>query len=488
MNNPVSLPSAKAITAIAGNVVYLIGGNWLNFAVRFVYAIVLAYFLGPEKYGILNYGIAWYLAFMPLTGLGLGIILSREVGRDRTRGREVVSQTFALRLLAGVIAAAACSVGGWQIETESELKILLLLFSLALLGRSLYTWVQSVFVAHEKMRYPFQLQAVCRPLEVVLGIVVLLAGGGILCLAIVQVFSWWLQALWGIFLFRRFNVKINLNFARSGLLPIFFQGLPIMICAILLTWLYQGPVVMFRHLDGGMDSLGQLALTMQIFMVFVLLPIAVNTVIMPVLSRAAERMDGKDVFYMSFTIRITMVLGAALAIGALGIGPWLVETVFGTRFAMAGHLVGAVMWLVIPGTCAGAILRVLYARGHFLPPVAAAGIGAAALTGTMPFFVTTHGALGAIIAAGIGMGVCAISMFFLFAMTNTFDWRKMVLKPGILVLTSSIVYWLLKPAGVWLSLPVSWCILLSGALLLRVITPEERKLIAGLLNTRGKTT
>jgi O-antigen/teichoic acid export membrane protein len=128
---------------------YLEGSRWVNTAVRFVYVIALTHYLGPELYGLLNYGMSWYLAFLPFTILGMGAILGTEIGRDRGGGARIASLTLTLRIFSSGIAAVACGILGWLCESKPEARILLGVFSVGLGGRSLAVWVGSIFNAYE---------------------------------------------------------------------------------------------------------------------------------------------------------------------------------------------------------------------------------------------------------------------------------------------------------------------------------------------------
>ena len=260
-----SILSGKGISSIARNAVYIFGAKGFNCAIRFVYAFALAHYLGPELYGFINYGISWYLVFLSLTGIGVAAILSREIGKDRSSGAWITSLTFSLRIPLTIVAAVTCGVFGWFIENNPEVRIILIVFSIALIGRSLALWVEAVFTAYEVSKYSFRLEIVFRTFEVILGTCLLLAGGGAKAVAIVHAISWWFQALGGLVLTGRRLVPIRFNFSRQGLKHLIRQGIPIGIGFIMISWLLSGPLVLFRHFGSTENSLGQLALAIQAF-------------------------------------------------------------------------------------------------------------------------------------------------------------------------------------------------------------------------------
>lgn len=478
----ISVPiTGTGIRSILRNSVFLIGGRWFNIAIRFFYVLLLTRFLTPERYGILNYGIGWYLAFMPLTNFGIDVILGREIGKEKGKGDAVVSRTFILRIAACIVAALLCGASGAMTESQPEIRQLLFIFSIALIGRSMSIWTDAVFIAYEKTIFSLKLYTWFRPLEVVIGVFVLLGSGSILLLALVQAASWWLQSLCGLYFFRHLHIRAYGSCSLTALKTVALQGAPIMIGIIFVTWLLQGPLILFRHFSEDVNGLGQFALSMQLFFVICHMPAEINAAALPVLSRAIVRRDGKDVWFVDTMLRLGIILGAFAGIGAFGLGPWFVKTAFGENYQSAGRLLGPVSLLLVPWTIGGTIARTYYAKGHFVAPAACAGIGAVTLVLCMLLFIDTMGALGGVAAAGAGISVWAVCIMAWFAISDGLDLKKAVIKPALISLASGIVYLQLMTFGQWVALPVSWMVLFGGVLISGVISRAEQSELRGAL-------
>jgi len=480
MSKPKEHISGIGVASIATNTGYLLGARIYNILIRFVYVIALAYYLGPELYGILNYGISWYLVFLSITGLGTSVILSREIGRDRESGHQVASLTLTIRGIATVLSAIVCFIVGYFLEGKLEVRNLLLIFSVALIGRSISIWTENVFTAYEISRYSFLLQTVFRSFEVITGTGFLLFSGGILAVAIVHAISWWLQAIGGLLLMQRHLLTIWINWSWSDLKNILYKGLPIGLTLIMVMWLQSGPLVLYRHLAGTENSLGQLALAMQAFIILSHIPIVAGMTSLPVLSRSIERKDGKDLLYSDTMIKAAFVFGAVAGIAGLGIGPWIVEVLFGTRFKEAGCLLGIVMWLLIPFTCGSVISTVYYSRGQFLFPAVCAGIGALVLSCTFSWLVSKMNTSGAIVATGAGMGMQALSLIWVHAKSGGLNIRETVFRPLVVIIFCLGIFFVLKPVGGLLAMLSSWAALLFGSVMFGVINEEDKYLLVSL--------
>ena len=453
--------TGTGIRSILRNAIFLLGGRWLNAAVRFIYVLLLTRYLSPGRYGLLNFGMAWYITFMALAGLGMDVLIGRGVGKATESGRKIVSQTFGIRVWACIAVALLSSMAALVTEPEPEIRRLLYVFSLALIGRSMSVWTDGVFIAHEKAIYSLKLHAVFRPLEVVLGIIVMASGGDILSLAAIQTASWWLQAGVGIYLLKKLRIDLERLAPFKVLVQILRQGAPVMIGNIMTAWMLQGPVVMYRHLSGDTYSLGQFALSMQIFIVVSHMPVVINSAALPVLSRSVERRDGKDLVYLNTMIRLSIVLGTLATICAFSIGPQIVEIIFGQNYQAAGRLIGPVSILLAPWTIGGSIARTAYAKGRFIEPTVCAATGAVTLVVGMSVLADGVGAQGAVIAAAAGMSVWALGMIAWFTRSYGLDLKQAIITPLTLSILTGAVYLILIPYNKMTALGIC-CLILIG--------------------------
>jgi O-antigen/teichoic acid export membrane protein len=246
------------------------------------------------------------------------------------------------------------------------------------------------------------------------------------------------------------------------------------------NWLYRGPLVLFRHFASSENSLGQLALAIQAFVILGLVPVTAVLASFPVLSRSVARQDGKEFLYTETVIRTALILGAAVGLAGLGAGQHLVNLVFGIRYLEAGYLLGFVLWLLIPFTCGTAINAVYITRGRFFLPVVCSGAGALVMTLIMPWLVATINTSGAVVAMATGMGVWTSSLIFLFARSGDLDVRKTIFRPLGPIFFALGVFLAIKSVNAWVALLASWAALICGTLQFGGITEDEMYLLNSL--------
>ena len=463
----------RGVASIARNLTYLLGGRGVYFVTRFIYVVILARILGPQIYGMISYGIAWYLLFIPLTSMGLAVVLSRDVGEDRERGKRTAALTLTLRVVSILVATVAYFILSVWIEDDPSSRLLIFVFSFALMGRSLALWTENVYTAYEVNRYSFWQQSIFRSLEVVLGLVVLMVWREALPVVIIHGLVWCLQAVYGLTMIHRQEFPLRLNRNIPDLYRIFLQGLPLAGSTFLMAVVYQGPLIFFRHLVPDGNALGQMALAMQVLFVLAQIPSALGSVSLPVLSRAAARQDGKDRIFAETALRFSLFFGTALALLGTVLGPWVIAQIFGKNYVQAGALVGPVMWLLVPSTAGHALVMILMARKLDFQALFCALFGAVLFSLTISELVLKFGAFGAICSAGIGMMMTMTGFILVLRNRLAMDLRASLIKPGLTALAAAGVYHALHAFGPGLSLPGAFLVLALGGYLFKCLTPQD---------------
>jgi len=473
--------TSSGLRSIARNTGQMTGARIVAPLMQAVYVIVIAAYLGPELFGLLSYSRSWYLALLPLAVLGLGPILSREIGAERGRAAEVAGRATSLCLVQTLLAALACAIVGYFVETDPAVRTLIAVYSLALVVRALGILAEQVFVAFESAGYVLRQEALFRPLEAGIGSAVVVLGGGMLGVAVVHVVIWSLQACRGLFLVRTRLVSLRLDWSWGPLAAMFRQGSMIGIAGFCTVWLLNGPLILYRHVGASEFALGQLGLAIQLLGLAAALPFSIGAAAMPVLSRAIARGDRKDSLFIGGICRLVIVLGTAVAISAMDSGPWFAKTIFGADFAAAGHLFGPALFLLVPLTIGHSAQTLLFARNRLRTTVLCAGAGALVLIVGVFQLATWLDALGAVLAAGLGMGVWAVASLTAVARIQDLDISRVIVRPLGAAVCAVVAYWVLTPLDPWLAWLGSMVALLGAGALLGIVSLNERSAMAEAL-------
>lgn len=399
------------------NFLHIFGSHVVSTGFRIVYIIVIARFLAPSEYGLINYGMAWYLSFICLTYLGLDVVLGREIGRGRVAGEShpdaagLAGTTLAIRGIAAVCVAIFSVVSAFIVEPSVEARTLIMVFSVALVGRAVWLWCTSVFTAFEKTRAVLVLDLVFRPVEVLVSLAFLMwwMPGNIIALAVVHASLWCLQAAigWALIVRRVTGLVMWGSFRRAiGLMR---SGIPGAIYTLGIIWFLQAPTVLFRLVDGLGAELGQFSLTMQIVGYLQVIPYLLGSAALPALSRAIAR-DGQQ-GRAAAGLMIGGLTGVSVAVA--GAGGWVIEPlidlVFGSAYRPAGTLLIEAIWLLVPISLAiGVHQAVLSKSGGVLVVSVAVFAGIAVMGASFVPLTRAYSGEGALLSTGLGLSVWAL--------------------------------------------------------------------------------
>lgn len=401
---------SPGIRSVLRNFSFLFGSQVLATLIGGAYAVLLARLLGPGLYGTLTYGFSWYLTFITLTSLGLDVVLGREVGRDRKTAPALAGSTLALRAIAATLIAFLSAGIALVMEPDPTARPLLLVLSVALLGRAVWLWCGSVFVAFENTRRQLAIDIAFRPAELGITILILsfLAPQSILAVGIVHAALWWLQAAFGIAVILKRLTRVDFHGFFGRAWGLVMEGVPGVVYTIAVTWFLQSPIVLFRQVAGIGDALGHFGLAIQMTGYLLTVPYLVGSVALPVLSRSASRDDGKTRAAAIAMLVTIPVVGILLGVLGLWFAPPLIALVFGADYLQAGHVLGEAVWLLTPISLAIGLQQILFSRRLMLRAASLSAllgmVSMAALYAPLTRALSYHGAL---LATGIGMSLWA---------------------------------------------------------------------------------
>ena len=453
---------------------------------RALYSLLLANLLGPVAYGIYAYGQSWYLAFLPLTLHATDSTLSVLLATRKNNWRQRVAEGFSLRCIASAVAALVCALFGVLTAPAPETALLLPVFALALLARSISMWSQAGFVAQERSDIAMRQEIIFRLLEIMTGAAWLLLGGGLVGIVIIHAAAWCCQALRGLYLVHREVTDITWSWPRWQFL---LGGNAMLILAGLAgSWLMLGPLILFGQLTNINDQLGPFAMAMQLLFLVALIPWAVAQAALPPLSRAVSKASGHDRRFAETVPRIAILVGTALTLGALALGPAVIELLLGSHFAVTGQLLGPLMLVLIPLSISHALAQLFIASHRLRTHLFSATLGAVGMTLTLPPLVTWLGATGATIAAGFGFGLWCSAQWLALSRHDRLNWRLALLRPGLVAVSALSSYALFDAQGMpLLAILTATLVLGAGSFAVGAITPHERQwLVRTLSRLRSK--
>ncbi len=396
--------------SIVVNGAYLMGSSWIEFGLGVVYMVALARYLGPEQYGIWAYGGATYMLGLGLISLGFDSLIPVRLGAEKSGAGDFLGLTLTLRIALVGLAAGGLVLYAFLGEADKTSRLILLILVPALVGRGMAMWARICFIAYERVGAYVKIGVAVRAVEVGLGLLILVAGGGLYGIAFLHAACWVAQGAIGLRFVRYRLIPHAPRFDGREAAALLKQGAVLGFAAALINCLIAGPLILFRHFGNDLALVGQLAIPLQAMMIVFSSALMYLVAALPVLSRSVQRGDPRVASYGRMTLLTSAAIGISAGLVGLFLGPIVVNLVLGPDFALAGTLLGPSLFisaLMLAPTGYGQLLLV---RGHRWHGVFANGAGAVALVIGLPAATAWWGVEGAVLAIAIAWLLRAVVM------------------------------------------------------------------------------
>ena len=129
------------------NAIWLIGGKIYQILINLVVNMLMARYLGPSNYGLINYAASFTALFTSFCTLGINSILVNELLRDEPRQGRILGSAMGMRLLSSVLSVVTIVALAWALNPqEPTTVIVVLIYSTTLIFQCFDTlnyWYQS---------------------------------------------------------------------------------------------------------------------------------------------------------------------------------------------------------------------------------------------------------------------------------------------------------------------------------------------------------
>jgi PST family polysaccharide transporter len=469
---------------LAKNAAYLVSARFVPRLLQIIYMIVLARYLGPELYGQFAYGQSWYLALLPLTSFGLYLLLSKAIATQPENASDKLAHTLAFRITLATGVALLSMAGAQLFEPDHMVRLIVFVFSLALLGRAIVNWTEHAFVAFEAPLYALRCELWYRPLECIVGVLILMAGGKALAVAALHALVWFLHAGTALMLVHRKLAPVRFKCDWATMRELFGFGWPLSLNVFCTGFLLQGPIVLYRYFAPTNPDIGQIAMPLQATAILCIVPAAVSSSSLPALARSVHSADRQDLVVGEAMLRLGYGFGTVVGLIGLAVGPWLVHTLLGTRYALAGSIIGPALWLVIPYACAHALASICLVRGRIPAVLACSAGGALVLAIAVPSMTLWLGSFGVVAATAVALLCWMLLLTALCVSAGESHIRGWIIRSTVWAVVGLGAYALVRPLSTVLALGISLLTLLFAAPLTGVIRPHELRTMRKLFTAR----
>ena len=311
----------EQVRVIARNSIVPMAASFLNQGLNFAAQFVILRLLGPTGAGRYAFAVIVWMYWSTITDFGLGLLMTREVSRNRSLANRYLTNTAVLRMLLTLVSLAPLALlifafvdlanftnlEGLAAETVTAI----LLLWLSLIPANLAASLSFLFNAYERFEYPTAATVATNMLSISLQIAALLLGFGIVGMATVSIVA------------NSFTLLILFYLVRTQLFPprweldpklmrwMFFESYPLMMNNLLSSLFFRIDNFILQPLRGD-TVLGYYNTGYKFINALNFIPSNFTLAIFPLLSRYAA--DAKEAMQRALILSIKILLWISLPI------------------------------------------------------------------------------------------------------------------------------------------------------------------------------
>jgi len=373
-----------------------------------VFFVAIARELGEEQFGEFIFGLSFSTVLMVLAGFGLEELIAREVAKDRREVDELLWNVVVLKALMVcfllVVIAVTITIQGYSLDARLAILVISAGVGFDYETNALF----AVFQGYERQQHVATSLIVNRISTAAFGIGVLVAGGGLVLVAIVFTLGSALGVGTAYALLRRYVVRFRHYVDVRAWWGLVRAGFPLGVLGFLGVISLRSSVVLLGFLGAGSVVVGQYGAAFRLIEATLFVPWSFSNAVLPWFSRhpGSGPISVARGLEMSLKAILAVMLPVALGL-ALFAGP-VVETVYGPDYGGAAAPLRVLAAMALLVGINAVITAVLIGRDQ--PRVYTVPAAVAIVTTLVLSFVLipAHGGIGAAVTAVASGAVLAV--------------------------------------------------------------------------------
>ena len=330
------------------NVFWAMLGKVVNMAAALFVGILVARYLGPENYGIMNYVISYVAIFSVIATFGLSNIEVRELSRVPEKKDILLGTCFGIRFVFTTLAYMLLFVIVLFSETDAFTRTMILVYGLSLYTTSCFEVIRNYFTSIIKNEYVVKSEIARTLIGAAIKIILLLFHSPLWCFILAVAFDTVLVASGYAISYTKSVGKItDWSFDKDVVPYLIKQAFPLLLSG--------AAVMVYQRIDqimiGNMidkESVGYFATAGKFLDLILFLPTVLTQTVTPLIiltfqNGTKEEYEYKSFQFISIVIWVSIVLAAFFSIFAY----WMIYLSYGIQYLAAVPVLQIMAWKTV---------------------------------------------------------------------------------------------------------------------------------------------
>lgn len=319
---------------VISNIYWALAGKVVNLVSGLVVGIMVARFLGPEQFGLMNYVISFVFLFQTISVFGLDNIEVREESRADADRNVILGTAFGIRVVLSLVCMIAVVLTSWFIDANRYVTLLVAIYSLTVLFNS-FSVIRNHFYALMQNKYVVMSEITRTVISMSFKVLLLVLEAPLIWFVIACMLDVIYVASGYCICYRRAvgsmrDWRFDLSTARF----LIKESFPLLLSSAAVIVYQRIDQVMIKQLIDA-DSVGYFSVASRIVEILIYIPMILAQTIQPVLVQAREQSEEsyrqKASVFMNISLWGSFVASAVVSVLAY----WIIIILFGQRYLLA---------------------------------------------------------------------------------------------------------------------------------------------------------
>lgn len=327
-----------------GNTAIMMVAQLITWGATLITTGVLGSRLGVDAFGTLYLAMSFSLLFGVLVEFGLNQQLVRAIARDHELAGSYLVNALAIKLVLAFVAYLAILALIFLLGYSAESGLVIAVYCLILVFNGFSTTFTAVYQGTQRVVYAAAGSIIEKVLVCVLAVVLLWQGFGVVAMAAVFVVGSAASALWQAICLHRV-ARVHLHLERGVIRTLVRSAIPFFAYWVLGSLYYRLDTILLSKLTSA-EVLGWYGAAYRLFDTLVFLPsIIASAILFPILSQLSTQSRPALRRAMGKGLDTILIVGLPICVGLFVLAEPIIRLIY--RQPEFAHAVPALQWLAV---------------------------------------------------------------------------------------------------------------------------------------------
>ncbi len=317
---------------VISNLVWAVAGKTVNLAGTLVLGIIVARYLGPEQYGLMNYVFSYVFLFQVLACFGLDNIEIREEAKGNIAYTTIIGTAFWIKIIFGVICILLSVLTAYLISEDSFTITLIAIYSTYIVFNA-FVVIRNYFTSIVENKNVVLSEIFRTFVGIGIKIILLVLDCSLTWFVASFAFDWLLLAGGYVSAYRnKVGALKHWTFSMPCARYLIRESLPLLITNAAVIIYQRIDQVMIGQLLPGKANVGYFSIAAKFVEVMIFIPATLANTISPVLVKLrkqnADEYKIKSQHFMNISLWLSITASAAVSL----VSYWVILFTFGKEY------------------------------------------------------------------------------------------------------------------------------------------------------------